>query len=220
MLTFLGPSQAVALAPHCSSDDIAALAGTHQQVRDVISSDLVWRRMLAAHFACVCVRVHAVAQETKSRWSSREDIPQAITLDLPQGSARKTYLQLKKTSLHPFTLDRRARLVLEIHELREWDKHQSHFFSQRQAERLAAALGLDDVVLQLRQTMVSDALELLSLQALTGEGRIPQLPDLPDIRWTASSGAELRQLMEKRALQRQLWLQRQREYLLQDLEWQ
>lgn len=228
MIAFLGPAQAVAIAPFCTDRDLAAWAGTHKAVRAVLMADAVWRQLLAAHFrpALECVSSLAApavgstaAAETGSPLVARSEAPEALVARLPQGVPVQVYAEMRKTSSHPFMLEPRARLLLEIHELREWDRHQRQLVVHRQASCVAIALGRDQVVDRLRAAMAPGTLELVSLQAMMGGGGAERLLELSGLHRAPSMDAELRQLMEKRLQRRRTWWQRQREYLLQDLEW-
>merc|ERR1719261_1065684 len=160
-------------------------------------------------------------------------MPEKLAAKLHGQKVKEAYVSLRKaSSTCPFVLEPRARLRLEIHELREWDRHKKHFLEQQQAVRLAEAFSKnaqksdalnqhEDWSLkkeQLRTEMVPSALELVSLQTIMRDSRPIQLPQLEEVNWGQSAEVDLRNLMDKRLQQRRTWWQRQRDYLLQGLE--
>lgn len=215
MNTFLGPAQALAVVPFCTDGDVAAWAATQRAVQSALTVEQVWRVMLLAHFR--------PPLELLGGLSDPPETPEVLASLLPQDSPKQVYASLRKTSAQPFVLEPRARLLLEIHEIREWDRHQRQFTVQRQAECLARALGRDEAAERLCHVMAPEVLELISLQAMMGGGktRLQEVclrEELSKVRWSPNVNWELRQLMEKRSQRRRMWWQRQRDYLLQDLE--
>mmetsp|Transcript_31586 Transcript_31586/g.71798 ORF Transcript_31586/g.71798 Transcript_31586/m.71798 type:complete len:213 (-) Transcript_31586:164-802(-) len=211
MIAFLGPAQAMSIVPFCTDGDLAAWAGTHPAVQVVVTDDAVWRQMLSVHYR--------PPLELLGQLAPSPERPEALVAQLPEDAPRQVYQILRKTSPQPFILEPRSRLLLEIHELREWDKHQRQFTVQRQAECIASSLGRTEAAEDLRRSMAPEALELVSLQVMMGGGGAPRLLELSGVEWTPSVDVQLRLLMEKRSQRRRMWWQRQREYLLQDLEW-
>jgi len=163
---------------------------------------------------------------------------------LPIGlTALELYGALRCITAAPFVLEPRARLLLEIHELREFDKHQRLFLLKRQAKCMAHALGHSAAEALLQDAMVPEAMELAALQAMLsplttaapvaalapagglGIGTSPISPGAQQrlaeagVAWNAGVELQLRRLLEQRSKLRRQWWQRQREYLLQDLEW-
>jgi hypothetical protein len=146
---------------------------------------------------------------------------EVLVSGLADESLKEVFVSLRKALTSPFVLDSRARLLLEIHELLEWDRHLKRFLQHRCAAVLAKAINDSEVLKRVRAEMALPALELVSLQAMMGDGRAPRLPVLEEeVRWSESAESELRLLMDKRLQQRRTWWQRQREYLLQETEWQ
>lgn len=235
MIAFLGPAQAVAVAPFCTERGLAAWAATHRAVHATLTADVVWRQVLADHFRSalhVLGHLPEVAQQQEpqqARQQQRQQLleatgapsqaPEALVAKLTRDAPRQVYAALRGTSSQPFALEPRARLLLEIHELREWDKHQQQLIVHRQASLLARALGREQASEQLQTLMMPGLLELVSLQAMMGGGGAPRLLEQSGLKWDPSVDAELRQRMERRLQRRRAWWQRQREYLLQDLEW-
>lgn len=217
MIAFLGLEQALALAPLCSDRDLAAWAGTQRAVRSALMAEPVWRLLVAQRLRPALDRLAEAAPEGKAPES-----PEAVVAQLSSRPLCETYAQVRRTSLHPFILDPRSRLLLEIHELRDWDRYKSLLLIHRQAQRLAIELGRLEEAEAIRAGSRADILELISLQAMMGGGGVatpPRMFDNSGLEWSEQVDADLRLLLEKRLQGRRLWWQRQREYLLQDLEW-
>lgn len=210
MIASLGPAQAVAISPFCTLKDITNWAPVHRITFSALEADVVWRTLLVSHFQPVFNCLVGL-QESSSP-------PEKLAAELPGEALKEAYLKLQKTlSECPFALMSRDRLLLEIHELREWDRHRKQFLLKQQTARLAAALGDSEAVERLRVEMAPPALELVSLQTMMGDGRAIRLSQLQEVQWSQSAEKDLRQLMDKRLQQRRTWWQRQREYLLQDM---
>jgi len=210
MISFLGPAEAVTIAPFCTVEDIAAWVPTHRVIESALIADSVWRQLLASHF-CAAFNHLSQSQDVPSS-------PEKMAAQLPESNLRQVYMSLRKaSSTCPFVLQPRARLQLEIHELREWDRHRKLFLLQRQAARLAEAFSNAQALDRLRVEMGPPALELVSLHTMMSEGRSMQLSQIEEVAWDVSAEASLRQLMEKRIQQRRSWWQRQRDFLMQDL---
>lgn len=213
MIAFLGPVQALAISPFCTLEDVTAWVPADRITLSVFAADAVWRQLLISHFrsAFTCLVGHQESPPT----------PERLTAKLPGRELREVYAALQKSSLScPFILEPRARLLLEIHELREWDRHLKQFLLQRQAACLAALFKDLEALERLRIEMAPPALELVSLQNMMGNGgafgiRLSQLEN--EVRWSESADTDLRRLIEKRIQQRRAWWQGQRDYLLQDL---
>jgi len=216
MNAFLGPAQALAVVPFCTDGDVVAWLGTQRAVQMALTVDPVWRVMLVVHFRRPLELLGGLSKPPES--------PEAVAAAVPQDAPKQVYALLRKTSAQPFVLEPRARLLLEIHEIREWDRHQRQFTLQRQAECLARALGRVEAAEQLCHVMAPEVLELISLQVMMGSGKASRLQEvrlrkeLSGVRWSPNVNEELRQLMEKRSQRRRMWWQRQHDYLLQDLE--
>lgn len=205
--------QVMTVSPYCSFEDLSAWAAAHKSLHGLLRTDAVWRKMLVTHFrpAFECLHPHQADDDSLS--------PESVAERITVPSAREVYGALLKKQSHPFILEARERLLLEIHEVREWDRHQKKFALQRQATRLAEALRDQQAIERMHQDMVPAALELVSLKAMMGDGRTPKLEALAGVQWPPSAEGELRQLMEKRLQQRRAWWQQQREHLLQGIEW-
>lgn len=214
MIAFFGPAQAVAISPFCALEDVTAWAPAHRATASALSADAIWRQMLVAHFRPAFAQLAGL--------QAAPPPPETLAARLPAEALREVYVSLRKTlASSPFVLEPRSRLQLEIHELLEWDRHKKVFSLHQQAACLAAAVEDAEAVERLRAGMAPAALELVSLQTMMGGGGATRLAQLEEeMRWGESAEAELRQLMDKRLQQRRTWWQRQREHLLQDLEWQ
>jgi hypothetical protein len=212
MLAFLGPAQAVGISPFCTLEDVTAWAATDSTTLSLLVADAVWRQMLASHFHSAFARL-SILQE---RSTTAEKL--AVQLPPPQ-QLREVYATLQRRSSEcPFVLTSRARLLLEIHELREWDRYRKQFVEQQQALRLAELLADSKAAEQLRRDAAPTALELVSLQNMMSDNQPGQLPQLEDVQWGRLAEEDLRSLVEQRLQQRKKWWQRQREYLLQGLD--
>jgi len=212
MLAFFGPSQAVSIGPFCDVKDMAACAACHRSMSTILKSDSVWRHMLICHWRTTFDCLASLQADPISA--------EVIVSRLADAALREVFVSLRKALSSPFVLEPRARLLLEIHELLEWDRHLKRFLLHRTAAVLAEAINDSEVLERVRAEMALPALELVSLQAMMGDGRasLPHLEE--DVRWSVSAESELRLLMDKRLQQRRTWWQRQREYLLQEAEWQ
>lgn len=213
MIAFFGPSQAIALSVHLTDTDVLAMSSTHRAVATTLNMDHVWRQMLAAHFE------QAFACLTSLQAGTSEDAWTFVSR-LPKDAARKMYPVMRGTSAGPFILEPRARLKLEINEVREWDKHQRSLIVFRQAKLLADALALGDLAQKLPGKMGPDVLELVSLHTMVrGANHTPRLVDLSEVAWGPTADTDLSRAIDRRLQQRRQWRQRQRDFLLQDLEW-
>lgn len=212
MLAFLGPAQAVAISPFCTLEDVTAWSSVHSTTKEVLEADAVWRQLLITHFQSVFNCLGTLKEGSAA--------PERLAAQLcHKQELKEVYLALRKTaSACPFVLEPRARLLLEIHELLEWDRHKRRFVEHQQASRLAEAFSDWEAVEKLQVALVPPALELVSLQTMMGNSRPVRLPQLEKIHWGETAEADLRKLMEKRLQQRRTWWQRQREYLLQGLD--
>mmetsp|Transcript_103927 Transcript_103927/g.171009 ORF Transcript_103927/g.171009 Transcript_103927/m.171009 type:complete len:223 (-) Transcript_103927:122-790(-) len=217
ILDALGQAQALAIAPFSTWEGITAFASAHRDLHSLFTSPAVCRRILASNFRPAAECLGAVAQEV-----SPQEYPtlEALWLRVPDKRVKQAYHQLRRVDAKPFTLDHRSRLLLEIYELQDWDKHQSRFTVQRQAKRLADIIEHSQASARLREVMAPSALELVSLKNMMNDGvSATQLLEQTEVE-CPSPLQELRRLKEKRLQQRRKYWQRQREYLLQDLEWQ
>lgn len=208
-----GPAQALTTAPMCSYEDVEAWSRTCTQMRELLSLDAVWRRMLCDHFRPALARV----AESDGSEESTDDM---LVNGLSAGMAQPLYGKLCKATVKPFHLERRARLVLEIHELREWDQRQKEFLAQRQGRHVALALRRPDVAAAIQKSMSTNVLELISLMALMGNGTVPELALLPEMQFSATANQDIQAILAGRMQKRRQWWQKQREFLLQDLNWQ
>lgn len=218
MLDGVGQAQVLAIAPFATWEDIIAWASTHRDLHPLLTNPAVVRRVLASNFCPVADCLGAVIKEVvpTESWPVRE----AIWLRVPDKCLKQAYHQLRRVDAKPFTLDHRSRLLLEIYELQDWDKFQSRFVLQRQAKRLADIIEHDQASTRLREVMATSALELVSLKNMMNDGvSATQLLEQTEVE-CPSPLEKLRRLKEKRLQQRRQYWQRQREYLLQDLEWQ
>lgn len=214
MIAFLGPAQAVVISPFCTLEDISAWSQAQRVTRSVLDADAVWRQLLISHFNAAFTCLGATKESPPA--------VERLAADLPEQALRQVYVAMRNSlSCSPFVLQPRARLVLEIHELREWDRHRKRFEMNQQALRLASTFADNEAMERLRLQMTPLALELVSLQAMMGDARAArsiQLPQIRDVRWGESAETDLRILVERRLQHRKAWWQKQRDYLIQDLE--
>mmetsp|Transcript_43619 Transcript_43619/g.102855 ORF Transcript_43619/g.102855 Transcript_43619/m.102855 type:complete len:232 (-) Transcript_43619:123-818(-) len=208
MLRLLGPVEVSAIAPFCSAADVSAWAATDRETKDMVDSDAVWRHILLWHLR--------PAVECLTGVSPSLATPECAIARLRDGLARKLYPLLLKISPEPFVLQQRARLMLEIHELAEWDNHQRSFVIQRQAKALAEEAGLGDAIGRLQKMIRVHALKLVSLQAM-GSNRTPKLGKLEEVNWGPAEEQELSKLVADRLKVRLSWWQMQRDSLFQEL---
>lgn len=159
-----------------------------------------------------------IAIETMCHSLEREKLFEFLR-ELPSGGAKQAYVKVASTTCDPFVLQPRARLVLEIHELSDWNRYQKRLLLLRQTERVAVALANHAVAERLQEALVSTSLELLALEAVaSGEGNLFRPPSLQEgIAWNAEMELSLVKILEKRGEQRRKWFRKQREFLLQDL---
>lgn len=203
---YLGPVQVISITPFCAYEDVLAWAAASSQMNSMMMVDTVWRQLILSHFAPVAA---CVAELRESAPLRRSDC--SLTLldvsDLAEGSADKVYGSLHRASPKPFVIDKRGRLVLEIHELKEWDQHQKEFLLQRQAYILASALKHDASSTAICQRMNTTALEMISLMALLGNGKHPKLSEIPEIRFGPSAEQETQSILQRRMQKRREWWQ-------------
>mmetsp|Transcript_125607 Transcript_125607/g.355317 ORF Transcript_125607/g.355317 Transcript_125607/m.355317 type:complete len:214 (-) Transcript_125607:120-761(-) len=211
MISFLGPAQAMAIAPLCTDTDLEAWVVAHRTFHAALMADAVWRQLLCAHFRPALLRVG-------KELGLPGELPEAVVKMLPEAS-RRIYADLRATTSKPFGLDPRARLVLEIHELRDWDVHQRQLVVQRQAHCIANVLRCAEAAKRLEESMAPDVLELACLKSLMGDpSEAPRLFDQSGMEWNPSVDLKFKALLDKKSMKRRLWWQRQREFLLEDLE--
>lgn len=215
LLTCFGQAQIVSVVPYCAYKDILVWASTCSQLRTMLEVDSVWRQLISDHFhpALECVL------ETSPEHDVTEEAAGRLLNQLSESSSMDLYRKLSRISTKPFVLPPRSRLVLEIHELREWDQHQKAFRLQRQAKVFADALGHEETSALLCRNMSANALELLSLMTMLGDGKAPKVSELPEVKLGPSTDQEIQEILQRRIQQRRQWWQRQREFLLQDLNW-
>jgi len=227
--SFLLESAAVHdLAPFLAYDDLRRCSSSSPAARDAMSQDSLWKDLLCIHFKAALKHLEQFLQPLETCDSPDREADQEHTrmfgllLPLPAGAARQVYVHLTKTSSQPFVLRPRARLVLEIHELKDWNLYQKRLLLHRQAEGFAAALSDQQAVFRIRDAMLPDTLELVALQALvsgtrkTGNIKI----DVPWMAWSDDKEQTVTRILGRRTDQRRTWLRKQRDYLLQDLSWQ
>lgn len=209
LLSAFGPAEALSIASWCGHHDMLDLANACTQTREIIMTDDIWRQMLLQHFQ---PSLQLAFELNKS------GMLDAVN-KLPSGEAVKLYAKLSKVTAKPFVLQPRARLVLEIHELKEWDQRQKEFLLQRQAKLLTGALHRTEESATIGRQMSANVLELISLLALMGNGTVPPLGQLPELQLGPSVNKDVQDSLKTRMQKRRQWWQKQREYLLQDLNW-
>lgn len=208
MMAFVGPAQVMCISPFCNLADVTAWSAVDSSTLSAVSEDVVWRQLLAFHF--------------EPAFSCLGPTPaERFAAELPGQALKQLYMALGKTvSMCPFALPPRSRLLLEIHELKEWDLQKKQFLRCQQAALLAAALKKIEAEDRLRFEMASPALELVSLQSMMGNGQLAcNFSQLPEVQWGSSAETDLRQLTRKRIQSRKNWRRQQRDFLLQDLTW-
>jgi len=222
MYALFGPGPAQVTAPFCSARDLVACLATNRASLEVLSSSAVWRVMVAAHFMQPLEALGALLHPPVCPENM------VAQLAVEPGGALRLYAALLRSGsgvLQGLSIDPRARLMFEIHELQEWDKRRQHFLMQRQAECAARALGENEIAVHLRQNIAENALELMSLITMVsrgcGVGGDPKLKLLKELSGmsqpTPAMEGKLRELVYRRKQKRMAWLQLQREYLLSEL---
>lgn len=228
------PSTSLAILPFLAHADSCAFCSTSKGCSTALSEDRVWEEMLVHQFGSV-IQFYAdllaslaslpsnsayqpIAIETMCHSLEREKLFKFLR-KLPSGGARQAYVKVALTTCDPFVLQPRARLVLEIHELSDWNRYQKRLLLLRQTERVAVAFANHAVVNRLQEAIVSTSLELLALEAVaSGEGNLFRPASLQEgIAWNAEMELSLVKILEKRGEQRRNWFRKQREFLLQDL---
>jgi len=211
MSLLIASAPAMALAPFLAPEDVRSCAPLSGSSRDAFAKDSLWRQLLVSHF-------RPALQHVRSSDNS-EDNEQTLLRQIV--GARQVYAQLAATSPQPFVLEPRARLVLEINELRDWNKHQQKLLLQRQAEVVARSFQDQEAMQRLHEAMVPETLELIALQALVAGGGKVDLHranfDLHGMAWSPAVEQDLMQILARRAEGRRAWLRQQRDFLQQDL---
>lgn len=182
----LGITPAQALAPFCGCRDLLAWAAAHRASHGALANEGVWRELLTTHFAQGLRALAAAIQPADdAAWKldiEKEHIMRSkirsLLVRIPRGSARQVYAQVSKVNARPFILEPRARLHLEIMEVRDWDRQQKRWLLLKQAKTLAGLVELqDDAKVRLTGMMTPALLDLLALQTVaTGRGHSISLP--------------------------------------------
>lgn len=216
------------LAPFLAYEDIRRCAFSSSTARHAMSQDSLWKDLLVFHFKAALKQFEQFLEPLEACVSPGRHAYQehgrllGILVPLPAGVARQVYANLLATTSQPFVLQPRARLVLEIHELKDWNQYQRRLQLHRQAEGFAAALHDQQAVHRIWKAMLPDTLELIALQALvTGGQKTGNIKiDVPWMTWSDDKMQTVMRILGRRGDQRRTWLRKQRDYLLQDLSWQ
>eukprot|EP00929_Paragymnodinium_shiwhaense_P003267 TRINITY_DN103710_c0_g1_i1.p1 TRINITY_DN103710_c0_g1~~TRINITY_DN103710_c0_g1_i1.p1 ORF type:complete len:246 (+),score=50.33 TRINITY_DN103710_c0_g1_i1:154-891(+) len=216
LVMLCGPELASSVAPWCKYDGILAWTATCRHLHEQLSLDSVWRDLLLHHFQPIFALIAQVSQDGDR---CETESPTDLLRRFAAGGAKSLYRRLCRITPRPFVLDNRNRLMLEIHELREWDQLQRSFLMKRQARQLADTLELVDVTVKMYEGMQNDALHLFSLMTMLSGDNVPQLEDLHDVAFGQEAEQQLKDIQQRRIQERRKWWQRQREFLLQDLNW-
>jgi len=201
-----GLPQTLTTAVFCHCTDLAKWSAVNRGVHAAATHDAVWRQMLTAHFASALKHLGESSQlDAVLRRCDRQ--------------AHQLYVQLHRVSPAPFVLESRQRLLLEIHELREWDQHEKELILRRQEKIIVDLCELDEDAHQLGKRTAEVAMELMSLMALIGNGAVPDKAACPEIEFAPSADRDLATILSRRIQKRRQWWQKQREFLLQDLNW-
>ncbi|CAJ1350595.1 unnamed protein product [Effrenium voratum] len=163
---------ALSVVPLLAPGDCCALAAASKPCKSIFDEDRIWAELLVDHFSAglLLYRDAALASSTPQVQASGRDGREEL-LALCEGGARQAYKQLVAVDCEPFVLQPRARLILEIHELRDWNRHSRTLLSMRQAERISTVLANHDAATRLRDAMLPETLELIALQAVAAGGR-------------------------------------------------
>mmetsp|Transcript_13984 Transcript_13984/g.26111 ORF Transcript_13984/g.26111 Transcript_13984/m.26111 type:complete len:242 (-) Transcript_13984:114-839(-) len=236
MSFLLGTVPSLALAPLLVANEGSALSAVCKSCKLAFDKECLWVELIVEHFAPAlrCYRdavLDCLQDDTQVGQPGQPGIEllagDRLELDelahLCEGGARQAYRSLKFTNCEPFVLQPRARLILEIHELRDWNRHQRRLLNLRQAESISKSLADHLAGQRLQQAILPETLELIALQAVVaGGGKIARpSPKLQEgMAWSPDMEQALVQILERRAQQRRNWFRKQREFLLQDLRWE
>ncbi|CAJ1392002.1 unnamed protein product [Effrenium voratum] len=210
---------ALSVVPLLAPGDCCALAAASKPCKSIFDEDRIWAELLVDHFSAglLLYRDAALASSTPQVQASGRDGREEL-LALCEGGARQAYKQLVAVDCEPFVLQPRARLILEIHELRDWNRHSRTLLSMRQAERISTVLANHDAATRLRDAMLPETLELIALQAVAAGGdlSLPAKKLQEGMAWGEGVEESLLQILERRAKQRRNWFRKQREFLMQE----
>ncbi|OLP82743.1 actin [Symbiodinium microadriaticum] len=232
MTFLLGTAPSLALAPFLDAAEGSVLSMACKSCRAAFDKECLWADLIVKHFEPALQHYcHAASDLDVSQAvgpCQQHDVtsrPGVVGLleQLREGGARQAYLTLASTNCEPFVLQPRARLILEIHELHDWNRHQRRLLHLRQAESISASLCDHAAGQRLREAIVSESLELIALQAVVaGGGKLarPSTKLQQGVDWNPDMEQSLVKILERRAQQRRNWFRKQREFLLQDLRWE
>jgi len=163
--------------------------------------DAMWQGMLEAHFASVFEHLHTRRPST----------------NLIATNPRKAYMALWQTQASAFDLKAKARLALEVPELKSWVRCRKDFILKRQTKLLADMVGMSKEAQIIHDDMAESATELLALQELAGQGQQPALQIWVKEHWGEVRKDVITRKAEDTYTQRRAWFQQQRQFLLEDL---
>ncbi|CAE7805624.1 unnamed protein product [Symbiodinium sp. CCMP2456] len=232
MTFLLGTAPSLALAPFLDAAEGSVLSMACKSCRAPFDKECLWADLIVKHFEPALQHYCHAASDLEVSQAvgpcQQHDVtsrPGVVGLleQLREGGARQAYLTLASTNCEPFVLQPRARLILEIHELHDWNRHQRRLLHLRQAESISASLCDHAAGQRLREAIVSESLELIALQAVVaGGGKLarPSTKLQQGVEWNPDMEQSLVKILERRAQQRRNWFRKQREFLLQDLRWE
>lgn len=195
----------------CDLEDLTSWAMTCKQMQTVVVCAPLWRQLLCEHYRVLLEGFDEASAEGA-----------VSTLDAEV--SQRLYCRLHKSNSGPYgktrssesALSNRARLALEIHELRDWDLLLKELLFQRRRRFVAESLGRTVDVQSAQDKVTSTVLQLHVLLLLA---QVPPPARPPDVAFGPNAEAELQGMMANRQERRRRWWQQQRDFLIQDLEW-
>lgn len=241
----LGCCPAIALAPFCTCKDLGALAVSNSCSAQTLVGDQAWRELLVQQFFPifqVLLRAQSGVEDDASDIETQQAEVRRLVVRLSRKNVRHAVALITTTNAKPFELQPRARLSLEIHELKAWTRQERSWKLLRQATCLDSVLfpTEEGVSSRLFALMTPVAMDLLALKALV-VGPPPSGPPGPPspgaplgtqaaspqwlvdtaraagIEWNPTTDAEFHSAVQALLHLRRNWWQKQRNFLLQDL---
>lgn len=194
-----------AVTARCPFEALISWRATCKQMRTVIASDSVWRQLLCEHYRVLLEGFEEASAE-------------GVVSKLDASVLEKLYAQLHRSNARPYgsALSNRARLALEIHELRDWDLLLKELLQQRRRRFVAESLERAAEVQSAKEKVTTTVLQLHVLLLLA---QVPPPARPSDVTFGPNAEAELQGMMASRQERRRRWWQQQRDFLIQDLEW-
>merc|ERR1719440_2057903 len=169
--------------------------------------------MLEAHFRLAYESLEAFRAQPESQCA-----PTTMSAENPW----EAYQALWKTEHTAFDLKAKARLRLEVPELKSWGRGRKDFIRKRQAQQLARAMDLPTEANLIHVDMVEDAMAMLALQDIASCGQSTAesqcLEEWIKEHWGSLPQDGVRRKAEDTSRQRRAWFQQQRKFLMEDLD--